>query len=242
MYAFYGFINELKINNLPKDENLRIDVGRTVEYCNNNDVKAIIFSNPCNPTSLGLSRQDIIRLVKNVFCLVIVDEAYMDFWGESVMDMTRELDNLIVLKTCSKNMGMAALRLGFAIAGDTITEALRAVKSPYNINAVTQAAAAAVLRHKPMIMEYTAEIVHSRKMLQNAVKELAERYSVIEKVFDSVTNFIFIRTPKAKEIYEKLLQKGISVRYMGSYLRVTAGTERENHIFINEFKDILSFL
>ena len=91
-------------------------------------------------------------------------------------------------------------------------------------------------------MEYTAEIVHSRKMLQNAVTELAERYFVIEKVFDSVTNFIFIRTHKSKEIYEKLLQRGVSVRYMGSYLRVTAGTERENHIFLNEFKDILSLL
>ena len=166
----------------------------------------------------------------------------MDFWGESVLDMTEELDNLIVLKTCSKNMGMAALRLGFAVAGEKISSALKAVKSPFNVNAITQAAAAAVLRHKPMIMEYTAEIVHSRKMLQNAVTELAERYFVIEKVFDSVTNFIFIRTHKSKEIYEKLLQRGVSVRYMGSYLRVTAGTERENHIFLNEFKDILSLL
>ena len=242
MYAFYGFINELNIKNLPKEDDLKIDVGKVSEYCNNNDVKAIIFSNPCNPTSLGVRRQDIIRLVKNVFCLVIVDEAYMDFWGESVLDMTEELDNLIVLKTCSKNMGMAALRLGFAVAGEKISSALKAVKSPFNVNAITQAAAAAVLRHKPMIMEYTAEIVHCRKMLQNAVTELAERYFVIEKVFDSVTNFVFIRTHKSKEIYEKLLQRGVSVRYMGSYLRVTAGTERENHIFLNEFKDILSLL
>lgn len=242
MYAFYGFINELKVKNMPKEEDLKIDVGKVAEFCNNNDVKAIIFSNPCNPTSLGVRRQDIIRLVKNVFCLVIVDEAYMDFWGESVLDMTEELDNLIVLKTCSKNMGMAALRLGFAVAGETITSALRGAKSPYNVNAITQAAAAAVLRHKPMIMEYTAELIHSRKMLQAAVTELAERYFVIEKVYDSVTNFIFIRTPKAKEICERLLQKGISVRYMGSYLRVTAGTERENSIFLSEFKEILSLL
>ena len=242
MYAFYGFINELKIKNIPKEDDLKIDMGKISEFCNNNDVKAIIFSNPCNPTSLGVRRQDIIRLVKNVYCLVIIDEAYMDFWDESVLDMTGELDNLIVLKTCSKNMGMAALRLGFAVAGDTISTALKAAKSPYNVNAVTQAAAEAVLRHKPMIMEYTAEIVHSRKMLQSAVTDLAERYFTIEKVYDSVTNFIFIKTPKAKEIYEKLIQKGVSVRYMGSYLRVTAGTERENHIFLNEFREALSLL
>lgn len=242
MYAFYGFINELKIKNMPKEDDLKIDVGKVAEFCNNNDVKAIIFSNPCNPTSLGVRRQDIIRLVKNVFCLVIIDEAYMDFWGESVLDTVEEFDNLVVLKTCSKNMGMAALRLGFAVSGDTISTALKAAKSPYNVNAITQAAAAAVLRHKPMIMEYTAEIVHSRKMLQSAVTELAERYFTIEKVYDSVTNFIFIKTPKAKEIYNKLIQRGVSVRYMGSYLRVTAGTERENHIFLKEFKEVLSLL
>ena len=242
MYAFYGFINELKIKNIAKEDDLKIDVGKVAEFCNNNDVKAIIFSNPCNPTSLGVRRQDIIRLVKNVYCLVIIDEAYMDFWGESVLDMVEEYDNLVVLKTCSKNMGMAALRLGFAVAGDTISNAIKAAKSPYNVNAITQAAAAAVLRHKPMIMEYTAEIVRSRKMLQNAVTELAERYFTIEKVYDSVTNFIFIKTPKAKEIYDKLLQRGVSVRYMGSYLRVTAGTERENHIFLKEFKEVLSLL
>ena len=76
----------------------------------------------------------------------------MDFWGESVLDTVEEFDNLVVLKTCSKNMGMAALRLGFAVSGDTISTALKAAKSPYNVNAITQAAAAAVLRHKPMIM------------------------------------------------------------------------------------------
>lgn len=242
MYAFYGFLNELKIRNLPKEDDLKIDVGKVAEYCNNNDVGAIIFSNPCNPTSLGVRRQDVIRLVKNVYCLVIVDEAYMDFWGESVIDLTDEYDNLVVLKTCSKNMGMAALRLGFSVAGDKITTALRAAKSPYNVNAVTQAAAAAVLNHKSLIMEYTAEMINSRKQLQNSICELSERYFTIEKVYDSVTNFVFVKTPKAQEISEKLLSRGVAVRYMGSYLRITAGTEEENSIFLREFREILSLL
>ncbi|MBQ7783067.1 MAG: histidinol-phosphate transaminase [Oscillospiraceae bacterium] len=242
MYAFYGFLSELKVKTLQKEENMTINIGKVIEYCNNNDIKAVIFSNPCNPTSLGVSRQEIIKLVKNVYCLVIIDEAYMDFWGESVLDAVDEYDNLIVLKTCSKNMGLAALRLGFAVASETITSALKAVKSPYNVNAVTQAAADAVLRHKPMIEAYTAEIVRNRKMLQNAVAELAQSCYAIEKVYDSVTNFIFIKTSKSEEIYHKLIDRGILVRYMGNYLRVTAGTEKENHIFLSALKEILSMI
>ena len=239
MYAFYGYVDELKLQSLPKEENLTIDIRKVIEYCNNNNVKAVIFSNPCNPTSLGISRSDILKLIKNVFCLVIIDEAYMDFWGESILDEVQNYDNLIVLKTCSKNMGMAALRLGFAVAGRTITSALKAVKSPYNVNALTQAIACDIFRNKAVLKEYTAEIVHSRKQLQMSLSELAERFFVLERVYDSVTNFVFVKTPKAKEICEQLLQKGIAVRYMGGYLRITAGTENENQILTGALREIL---
>lgn len=242
MYAFYGAMSELKVKNFPKEDDLKINVSKVIEYCNNNDVKAVIFSNPCNPTSLGVTRQDIIRLVKNVFCLVIIDEAYMDFWGESVLDQVQEFDNLIVLKTCSKNMGLAALRLGFAVASEEITAALRAVKSPYNVNAITQAAGCAVLKNKPLIMEYTAELINSRKSLQKAICEIAERFYIIEKVYDSVTNFVFIKTSKSKDIYEGLQKMGIAVRHMGAYLRITAGSPEENQAFLDAFENVISLL
>ncbi|MGN0665121.1 MAG: pyridoxal phosphate-dependent aminotransferase [Huintestinicola sp.] len=239
MYAFYSSMYELKIRTMPKDEDLRIDVQKVIDCCNNNDIKAVIFSNPCNPTSLGLTRADVIRLVKNVFCLVIIDEAYMDFWDESVIDIVDEYDNLIVLKTCSKAMGMAALRLGFAVAGETITKALRIVKSPYNVNAVTQAAAIAVLNNKPLIDECTAEIINSRKSLQAGISAIAKKYTAITKVYDSVTNFVTVKSPDAQLIGSELLERSIAVRAMGNYLRITAGTEEENRIFLQEFEDIV---
>ncbi len=242
MYAFYGYMSELKIKTLHKEEDLKINVSKVIEYCNNNDVKAVIFSNPCNPTSMGVTRQDMIRLVRNVFCLVIVDEAYMDFWGESIMDKVSDFDNLIVLKTCSKNMGMAALRLGFAIACPNITEAMKAVKSPYNINAVTQAAACEVLKNKALLTVHTAEIIRNRKKLQSAVSELAERFFVIEKVYDSVTNFVFIKTAAAEEIYNGLLERSVRVRRLGSYIRITVGTESENARFLEAFEDTLGLI
>ncbi len=240
MYAFYGYMSELKVKTLQKEDNLRVNVAKVIDYCNNNDIKAVIFSNPCNPTSLGVAKEDIIKLLKNVFCLVIVDEAYMDFWGESVLDRVTEFDNLIVLRTCSKNMGLAALRLGFAVASPSITTALKAVKSPYNTSTLDQAAAYAALKNKPLITEYTAEIVRSRKALQEALAELSGDFRQIERVYDSVTNFVFFKSSKSAEICRELEKNSIAVRKVGGYIRVTAGTEEENEIFLSALKEILA--
>lgn len=239
MYAFYGYLYESKVTALPKDSTLRINIGNVIDYCNTHDVKALVFSNPCNPTSLGLTRDEVVRIVKNVFCLVIIDEAYMDFWDESVMDLVDEYDNLVVLKTCSKAMGMAGLRLGFAVAGENITRALKTVKSPYNVNSLTQAVCSEVLRHKPMIKEYTAEIINSRKQLQLALYELSKKYTALEKVYDSVTNFVFVKAPEAQLICDRLLERSISVRCLGTYFRVTAGTYEENAVFLSALEEIL---
>lgn len=241
MYAFYSELYELKVTNLPKDNTtLKIDVDKVIEYCNNNDIKALVFSNPCNPTSLGLMRDDVIRLVKGVSCLVVVDEAYMDFWDQSILDKVPELDNLIILKTCSKAIGLAAIRLGFAIASPTITNALRAVKSPYNTDSLEQAIGTVILNEKELLNELCAEIVESRNELQNELEAIAVKYTKLEKVFKSVTNFIFIKTASAKEIHSKLLERSIAVRFMGNYIRISAGTKEENNAVISALDEILS--
>ncbi|MDE7295347.1 MAG: aminotransferase class I/II-fold pyridoxal phosphate-dependent enzyme, partial [Oscillospiraceae bacterium] len=193
-----------------------------------------------HPSSRAGAKVDIIKLLNNVFCLVIVDEAYMDFWGESVLDRVTEFDNLIVLRTCSKNMGLAALRLGFAVASPSITTALKAVKSPYNTSTLDQAAAYAALKNKPLITEYTAEIVRSRKALQEALAELSGDFRQIERVYDSVTNFVFFKSSKSAEICRELEKNSIAVRKVGGYIRVTAGTEEENEIFLSALKEILA--
>jgi len=241
MYAFYSELYELKVTNFPKDSiTLKIDPVKVIEYCNNNDIKALIFSNPCNPTSLGLKREDVIRIVKGVSCLVVVDEAYMDFWDQSILDKVPELDNLIILKTCSKAFGLAAIRLGFAVACPTITNALRAVKSPYNTDSIEQAVGAALLREKDTLEALRIEIIDGRKELQSALEGLAAKYAKLEKVFDSVTNFVFVKTASAKEIHAKLLEKSIAVRYMGGYLRISTGTKEENAEVISALDEILS--
>ncbi|MDE5860195.1 MAG: histidinol-phosphate aminotransferase family protein [Oscillospiraceae bacterium] len=228
MYAFYSSMYELEVETMQKEPSLHINIAKVIAHCNNSNVKAVIFSNPCNPTSLGVTRQDVIRLVKNVFCLVIIDEAYMDFWDQSILDEVENYDNLIILKTCSKSMGLAGIRMGFAVAGDTITTALRSVKSPYNTDSISQAVCAAALSEKELLKQHCADIVESRKTLYEDIVSISKKYARLEKVYDSVTNFVFIKTAHAKEIYDEMEKRSIAIRYMGSYIRITAGNAEEN--------------
>lgn len=229
MYAFYSSLYELQLTELPKNDALQIDVDEALRTIQELSVSAVLFSNPCNPTGNGLTREEILRLVGGTDALVIVDEAYMDFWDQSVADAVEEYDNLIVLRTCSKALGMAALRLGFAIANPRITRALTAAKSPYNVNAVTQAIAETLLsNYDDTLRERNQAIVASRDALHTELVKLAQRYPVIERVYDTKTNFVLLRLPKAKELAEKLRKRSIAVRAFEGFLRITAGTKEQN--------------
>ena len=240
MYRFYGEIAECERVILPKREDLTIDVDVVIEELNKTKTGMILFSNPCNPTSLGLKREEVRKLIRSVECLVVLDEAYMDFWDQSLLSEVNEYDNLIILRTCSKAFGMAGIRLGFAVANGMITRALRAVKSPYNVNTVTQAIGAAVLQEKELLQERTASIVASKNALQEAILPLAAEFpSLLEVVYPSVTNFVFIKTASAKAIAGKLGERSVAIRCFDGFIRITAGTEEENAIVIRELRNVL---
>ena len=233
MYRFYGEIYENPVLELKKDDDFNIDVDAVIKTVKDEDIKLLIFSNPCNPTSVGLTADKTVKLIENVDCLVVLDEAYMDFWNQSLLSKVTDYDNLIILKTCSKAIGMASVRVGFAVANQVITKALRAVKSPYNVNSVSQAIATAVLKEKDFLKNCEKEIILSAKYLKMEIENMG-----FQKVYDSVTNFVFVKTDKAKEIYEKLLGEGIAVRCFGEYLRITADSIENNKILIEKLKDI----
>ena len=178
--------------------------------------------------------------IRSVEALVVLDEAYMDFWDQSLLQEVEQYDNLIILRTCSKAFGMAAVRLGFAVANQTLTNAIRAVKSPYNVNSVTQAFGAAVLNQTEMIHEGTTQLIDARKELFLSMKTLEQQYGKSIYLYDSCTNFVFLKTPYAKEIYNYLLENSVAIRYMGDYLRVTAGAPQENEKVVQLFTQFLS--
>ncbi len=226
MYQFYSSICEVECETFFKNESLDIDVDALIETINANDIKLVLFSNPCNPTGKGITREQAQRLVSSVSALVILDEAYMDFWTESLLDKIEDYSNLIILRTASKLVGSAALRLGFAVANPVISRAIKAVKSPYNVNSISQAFGEVIYQNREYLQNRQKTIVRNKETLYNGLVDIAKSQTDMT-VYSSVANFVFVKTPRAKEIWEYLKTKSIVVRLMGGCLRITAGTADE---------------
>ncbi len=227
MYAFYSALYEKRVVELGKDERLAFTADAVIEAVRESGASAVFFSNPCNPTGQGLGREEVRKIVTQVDALVVLDEAYMDFWDEPLLPEAARYDNLIVLKTCSKALGMAALRLGFAVANPTLTGALRAVKSPYNVGAVTQAVGRTVLEEQAYLRECNAAILRQRDALYAALTALNDRLALGWRIWPTKTNFVLFRTPDSPRLQKKLLERGVAVRCLGDCLRVTAPSPEE---------------
>ena len=240
MYGFYAGLAGAEVLSLKKGEDLTIDVDALIETAKRERVSCVMFSNPCNPTGQGLKRGEVRRIVTALDCLVVLDEAYMDFYTESLLDEVNDYDNLIILRTCSKALGLAAFRLGFAVANERLTNVLRAVKSPYNVNTLTQAYGAVVLSHKAEERQALAEILASRDALYAALTAMQEELACFGRVYPTVTNFVLIKTARAAEIFAKLKERSIVVRLMGDCLRITAGSPAENEAVLTALREIVS--
>lgn len=241
MYRQYAQTYGADCVTLSKEADLTISVDRLLKQMEEQHVTALLFSNPCNPTSLGLSRKEVLRLLESTDALIILDEAYMDFWDlrESLLDCVEQYDNLIVLKTCSKAMGMASVRLGFAVS-KSFAKVYRAVKSPYNVNSVSQLLGTIMLNHPDWLQTAAKTLIASRQSLQIEMDRLAKQYpSILPVVYPSCTNFIYVQTPYAEEIYQKLQKRSISIRKMKGHLRITAGSPEENQKVLAALRDIL---
>ena len=236
MYDFYGSISEGVKVKIEKNDDFSVDVDKVIDICNREEIKLLIFSNPCNPTSLGLKKEEVRKIITSVKALVVLDEAYMDFWDQSLLAEVSDYDNLLILKTCSKAFGLAAIRVGFAVGNETLIRAIKAVKSPYNVNSFSQFMAAELLSDKASSDAALKEILDSKEELDSAIRELNEKYSFAQYIPQSVTNFITIKTDIAGEIFEHLLTKGIAIRNFGAFLRITAGAPEENAMLLEELE------
>lgn len=192
----------------------------------------VIFPNPNAPTSLELGHKEAEEIIRhNQDAVVIVDEAYVDFGAESVLDLVEKYDNLLVVQTFSKSRSMAGMRIGFAVGSPLLIRYLNDVKYSFNSYTMSQAALSlgvqAVLDEE-YFQETTKKIINTREQAKKRLAELGFT------VLDSKTNFLFITHPKydAKELYEALKKADIYVRYFGAlrisqYLRVTVGTDEQ---------------
>lgn len=239
MYRFYSSICETVCESFVKNDGLNIDVDKLIKRVNDNNIKLVIFSNPCNPTGQGITAEEARRLVSSVNALVILDEAYMDFWNQSLINEVEKYSNLIVFRTASKSIGSAALRLGFAVSNKVISRAVKAVKSPYNVNSISQAIGNIIYKNKEYLLNRQKAIVRNKDKLYNDLTKLAESCNDF-KVYNSCANFVFVKTSLGRDLWEYLKSNSIVIRYMGEYIRITAGTEEENAEVIRYIKKFLS--
>lgn len=236
MYKFYTSITENKCLVFEKDKDFRFNVDEVCARAKSENIRLIIFSNPCNPTSVGASAEDIRRLIKGTDALVVLDEAYMDFWNQSLLNEVCDFDNLIILRTCSKAVGMAAVRLGFAVARPELTAVIRSAKSPYNVNAVSQEIGRVILGNPDFLKNALKKILASRDELYDGICKLKAKYPEKIKPIMPNTNFVFTEFEEPEKLFEYLKSRGIVVRRMGAYLRITAGTAEENAAVLKEIE------
>jgi histidinol-phosphate aminotransferase len=181
----------------------------------------------------------IRELVKEVNSLVVVDEAYQDFGGETSLPLLKEYPNLIILRTFSK-IGLAGLRVGYLAANRDVTLELSKVKQPYNVNTVSQKAACAVLDNWNLFREQIAEITAERERVAEGLRQIPG-----VKVHPSCANFILFSVPvPPADVHQRLVEGGILIRKglghthgLENCLRVTIGSKQENDLFLEKLNE-----
>lgn len=240
-YRTYAQTFHLKYRKIPVKADFSTDVDALVNCgCD------VIIANPNNPTGKAISCADVERIVKeNEKRLVIVDEAYVDFGGETALSLVDKYPNIIVVRTYSKSRNMAGARIGFCVANQDIIDDMRNVKfcvSPFNLNTLSQVIGIAAIKDTKYYDECIKEVIETRSYFESELLRMGF------EIVPTVTNFCFFKASgiiPAELLTERLKEHGILVRYFGfeprtkDYVRVTIGRRAEMEIVVRNMKAII---
>ena len=241
-YSFYPVwcdLFRIPYETVPLDENFCV---RVRDYDRPNG--GIVLPNPNAPTGRGVSLDFLEDLLQhNADCVVIIDEAYVDFGAQSAVPLIEKYENLLVVQTMSKSRSLAGLRIGYALGSETLIATLEAVKNSYNsytMDAIALAAGEAAVADEAYFQETCRKVIATRERAAEALRGLGFTVS------PSLTNFLFVTHSKkeAPVIFEYLRQKNIFIRYfklprIDNYLRITIGTDAQMDRMIEELRAFL---
>lgn len=241
-YSFYPVwcdLFRIPYETMPLDEDFCVNIR---DYDRPNG--GVVLPNPNAPTGRGLSLDALEDLLQhNADCVVIIDEAYVDFGAQSAVPLLDKYENLLVVQTMSKSRSLAGMRIGYALGSETLIATLEAVKNSYNsytMDALALAAGEASVRDEDYFRQSCDKVIATRERAAEALRELGFT------VLPSLTNFLFVTHPKkeAQVIFECLRQKNIFIRYfklprIDNYLRITVGTDEQMDRLIAALKEFL---
>ena len=241
-YGFYPVIaalNQIPYREVPLQPDFSI---RAKDFCGVSG--NVVLANPNAPTGTLLSVAEIEEIVKtNPEHVVIIDEAYIDFGGETCIPLIQKYDNLLVTQTFSKSRSLAGGRLGFGVGAASLIRDLNTLKystNPYNVNRMTAACAVAAIRDNVYYQTNAAAIQANRAYTALSLRQRG--FTVTE----SMANFLFIRPPKGsgEALYRELKARGVLIRHwqkarIRDWCRVTIGTKEQMETFLAAIDDMM---
>jgi len=243
MYRFFSELAGARVTALRYDDDMKFpvaDVLRELRGSSPSIPRVLFIANPNNPTGTLVQPEDLRRILRAASqTLVLVDEAYFDFSGLTILSWIRQYSNLLVARTFSKAAGLAALRLGCLFAKPEILSVMRRACTPYPVNTAALVAAEASIRDARFLRNYTREVLQSRVLLEEGLTRLGAR------VYPSAANFVLVDFgPGAHRLVCALERKGILVRERKDFpregfVRISAGTRADTRRLLRAIEEIL---
>jgi len=237
LYDYFVGVNGGKVHTADLTEDYQLDVDAVLKP----KAKMIIMPSPNNPTGNSFREKDLIEILERSEGPVIIDEAYGEYAGRSMIPRVNEFKNLIVMRTFSKAYAMAGLRVGYSVSCLNIADMMNCVKIPYSLNMLSEGAAIAAVKDQDFIRRSVELVNRERKPLADGLRRLGF------EPFPSDSNFILARSPMDHDRLTKgLKEKGVLIRDFGfkrrteGCVRTTIGTKELNDILLQRAEEVIS--
>lgn len=237
MYETYCDLAGAEYIKIKSNKDFSVDTDLLIEKANQENPKVVIICNPNNPTGYYLSKDKIVNILNNIkSSIIILDEAYIDFGGESCVDLIGMYENLIIMRTLSKAFGLASLRVGCLITNEKMLLELWKIKMPYNINTASQIIANKALEKSNLVKDFVENIGINRDDLQSKLQRLGFI------VYPSKANFLLIKS-NIDNLFEKLMAEGILIKKIlidfEVYYRISIGSQDEMNLLVSKLEEII---
>ena len=251
MYKVSARIHDIEVDDAPLHPDFGLNPTAIINAISP-QTRVLFLCSPNNPTGNQMSEADLVYICTHAPCIVVIDEAYIDFApSQSMTKALAEFPNLIVLQTLSKSFGLAGIRLGIALASKEIIAYFDKIKAPYNVNSLTAKVALSALLQPEIMQAKVQETLQERdyvtKRLELLKQQLVDSPIALGTIFPSQANFVLFQIDQALRIQEALAEQKVILRYRGNELhcenslRLSIGSRSENNAFFEALITVLGY-